>query len=249
MASRPQFLREPTFLRVKRSHKVFKIVFTAAPNSGNRTSSQKAGFIYKGEYFNSITHLVGASFAVVGASVLITLSAATEDPWKIASVSIYGVVLFLLYLASTLFHSFQGRPKAIFAKLDHLAIYLLIAGSYTPFALVSLRGPLGWWIFGINWGLAIFGILYELFLSHRSRIPSFVTYMVMGWMALIAAQPLYIALGLAGMLWLAIGGLFYTIGFVFYAYDDRIQHFHGIWHLFVLAGSICHYFCIALYVI
>jgi hemolysin III len=206
-------------------------------------------FIYKGERFNSISHLIGVIFAVAGASSLITLAAITHDFWKILSTAVYGAVLILLYTSSTLYHSFKGRAKEIFQKIDHIAIYLLIAGSYTPFALVSLRGPWGWWLFGINWTLAVLGITYELTLSHKTRIPSLITYLVMGWLVVVALKPLSETLSPQGMGWLVAGGLFYTGGVGFYVFDSKIKHFHGIWHLFVLGGSICHYICIAAYLI
>ncbi|MFV8256350.1 PAQR family membrane homeostasis protein TrhA [Bdellovibrio bacteriovorus] len=205
--------------------------------------------MYHGERFNSITHLVGAALSVAGTSVLITLATVTGDIWKIVATSVYGGMLVLLYTISTLYHSFQGRSKQIFQKLDHIAIYLLIAGTYTPFTLITLRGPWGWWLFGINWTLALVGIIYELTLSHRTRIPSLIIYVLMGWLVVVAMKPLTAALPSAGIFWLALGGLLYTGGIGFFLYDEKVKHFHGIWHLFVLGGSACQYFCILLYLI
>ncbi len=205
--------------------------------------------MYYGERFNSISHLVGAGLAVIGATLLITLSAMTGDPWKIVSFSVYGVILLCLYLASTLFHSFRGRAKQIWCKFDHCSIYLLIAGSYTPFALVSLRGAWGWSLFGVVWGLAIFGIVQELWLAQGKRILSMVLYVLMGWLIVIAIRPLLDVLGYEGFLWLLAGGIAYTVGIIFYVNDNRWRHAHGIWHLFVLAGSGIHFGTMLLYVL
>ena len=205
--------------------------------------------MYYGERFNSISHLVGAGLAVAGAALLIVLSAMTGDPWKIVSFSIYGVVLLFLYLASTLFHSLSGRAKQIWCKYDHCSIYLLIAGSYAPFALVSLRGAWGWSLFGVVWGLAIFGIIQEIWLARGKRILSMVLYVLMGWLIVIAIRPLLDVVGRDGFLWLLAGGIAYTLGIVFYVNDSRWRHAHGIWHLFVLAGSVIHFITMLLYVL
>ena len=204
--------------------------------------------MYHGERFNAYTHLVGALLALAGAVVLVVLGAMKQDAWKIVSFAIYGASLVMLYSASTLYHSTRGRLKAFFRKLDHTAIYLLIAGSYTPFTLVTLRGPWGWWLFGVIWGLALLGILQEFWLGKRTRVLSLIIYVLMGWIALVAAMPLVDTLSLAGFAWLAAGGLAYTAGIVFYAYDKKFTHWHGIWHLFVIAGSALHYCAILFYV-
>ena len=204
--------------------------------------------MYYGERFNSISHLAGAALATVGAVALIVLAAIAGDPWKIISFSIYGAMLISLYLASTLYHSLRGRAKKIWCKFDHCAIYLLIAGSYTPFALVSLRGPWGWSLFGAVWALALFGIVQEIWLAKGHRILSLVIYVLMGWLAVVATVPLVQALSWEGFLWLAAGGLIYTIGIVFYVFDEKWRHGHGVWHLFVLGGSVCHYFTVVSYV-
>ncbi|TKR53704.1 hemolysin III family protein [Allopusillimonas ginsengisoli] len=197
--------------------------------------------MYYGEKFNSISHLVGAALAAVGAVILIVIASLTGDPWKIISFSIYGVMLLSLYLTSTLYHSLRGRAKRIWCKFDHCAIYLLIAGSYTPFALVSLRGPWGWTLFSAVWSLAILGIVQEIWLAKGLRILSLVLYVLMGWLAVVAVGPLINALSWDGFVWLAAGGLFYTVGIIFYATDEKWRYGHGVWHLFVLGGSACHY--------
>lgn len=206
--------------------------------------------MYHGERFNSISHLVGAALAVVGTVVLIVIAALDGDPWKIISFSIFGSTLSFLYIISTLYHSIRGPSKRIFQKLDHIAIYLLIAGSYTPFTLVTLNGTLGWVLFSIVWGVALLGIVQELWLAdaNGARILSVVLYLIMGWLAVIAFVPLLNALKPEGVAWLIAGGVLYTAGIVFYALDERLRHAHGIWHLFVLGGSVTHYFTVLIFV-
>ena len=198
---------------------------------------------------NGYSHLVGALLALAGSIVLIVLGSMTGDVWKIVSFAIYGTTLVLLYSFSTLYHSTRGRAKAVFRELDHDSIYLLIAGTYTPFALVSLRGYLGWSLFGAIWGLAAVGIAQEFWLGKGKRKLSLAIYLLMGWVALVAAIPLIDALTLGGFAWIAAGGLVYTAGVVFYVYDRKFAHWHGIWHLFVIGGSVLHYFAIALHVL
>ena len=205
--------------------------------------------MYYGEKFNAVTHLIGAVLALAGSIVLIVLAVQGGDPWKVVSVSIYGATLVLLYSFSTLYHSLRGRAKDILRELDHHSIYLLIAGTYTPFCLVTLRGSWGWSLFGTVWGLALLGSLQELRKDSGARILSVVIYVVMGWVALAALIPLLHALGPAGFAWLAAGGLFYTIGIIFYALDARLKHAHGVWHLFVIAGSATHYVAVLNYVL
>jgi hemolysin III len=204
--------------------------------------------MYYGERFNGITHLMGAVLAAAGTAVLVVLAARLGDPWKIVSFSIYGFMLFALYALSTLYHSTRGKLKRVFQKLDHCSIYLLIAGTYTPFTLVTLRGAWGWSLFGVIWGLAALGIAQEAWLGKGARVVSVVIYVLMGWLSVIAIRPLIAALTPAGFAWLAAGGLFYTGGIIFYALDAKLRHGHGIWHLFVLAGSASHYLAILLYV-
>jgi hemolysin III len=204
--------------------------------------------MYYGERFNSISHLVGAALAVAGAALLVVLAARLGDPWKIVSFSVYGTMLVALYVFSTLYHSVRGRAKDVLRKFDHCSIYLLIAGSYTPFMLVSLRGAWGWSLLGVVWGLALFGILQEIWLAKGARVLSLVIYVLMGWLALVAVSPLWQALTPTGFAWLVAGGACYTVGIFFYATDHKVRHGHGLWHLFVLAGSTCHFFTVLLYV-
>ena len=204
--------------------------------------------MYRGERFNGFTHLAGAGLAVAGSVVLIVGAAQLADPWRIVSFSIYGAMLVTLYLFSTLYHSVRGRAKQVLRKFDHCAIYLLIAGTYTPFALVSLRGAWGWSLFGSVWGLALVGIAQEIWLARGARWLSLVIYVLMGWLALVAVVPLWLVLTPAGFGWLAAGGALYTGGIVFYANDHKLRHGHGVWHLFVLAGSACHFFTVFRYV-
>lgn len=204
--------------------------------------------MYKGERLNSITHLVGAAMATAGLVVLVVLGAHDGDSWKIVSFSIYGTTLLLLFVFSTLYHSVQGNAKKIFRKLDHHAIYLLIAGTYTPFTLVTLRGDSGWSLFGAVWGLAILGILLDSLPRKGRRILPLVIYLTMGWLGLIALNSLLQALPLEGVVLVVAGGVFYTTGIVFYALDYRLRHAHGVWHLFVLVGSVTHYIAVVLYV-
>jgi len=202
-----------------------------------------------GERLNSLTHLVGAMLSVAALVSLVILGAHDHDAYKIVSFAVYGAMLCALYTVSTLYHSVRGqRLKAVLQKCDHAAIYLLIAGSYTPFALVTLRGPWGWSLFGVNWGLAALGIVQELTLGRRTRVLSMALYVVMGWLALIAVVPLLDALPAAGVAWLLAGGVIYSAGIYFFVNDERIRHGHGIWHLFVLAGSACQFVSIAGYV-
>jgi len=205
--------------------------------------------MYHGEKFNAWSHLIGAVLAAIGALWLLALASSTGDLWKIVAVAIYGVTLILLYSISTLYHSMRGPAKRVMQKLDHLSIYLLIAGSYTPFGLVTLRGPWGWSLFGIVWSLAVIGMLQEIKPRSEARVLSLIIYAVMGWIVLVAVKPLIAALGMTGFTWLAAGGVLYTVGIIFFAYDSRFRHWHGIWHLFVMAGSLLHFVAILFYVL
>lgn len=205
--------------------------------------------MYYGERFNAWTHLAGTALALAGALWLLISAINSGDPWKIVSVIVYGSTLVLLYAISTIYHSTPGRLKRTMRKLDHLSIYFLIAGSYTPFCLITLRGAWGWSLFGVVWSLAAIGIFVEIFQKAGPRILSVVLYAVMGWAVLAAIKPLLTHLGPAGFFWLAGGGVLYTLGIVFYAFDKRFRHWHGIWHLFVLAGSTFHFIAIRFYVI
>lgn len=205
--------------------------------------------MYHGEKFNAWTHLVGALLALGGAVWLLVLAAAGGDWLKIFAIVVYGTTLVLLYSISTIYHSVRGRAKRVLRKLDHLSIYLLIAGSYTPFCLITLRGPWGWSLFGIVWTLALIGMLQEIKPRSEARVMSLVIYAVMGWIVLVAVNPLLASLGSAGFVWLAAGGVLYTVGIIFFVFDERFRHWHGIWHLFVIAGSLMHFIAILFYVL
>jgi hemolysin III len=204
--------------------------------------------MYPGERFNSITHLVGLALALIGSAVAVTLAAQSGGATKIAAVSVYGGMLVVLYLSSTLYHSLRGKATKVFHVFDHCAIYLLIAGTYTPFTLTVLRGAWGWWLFGIVWTLALLGVAKDVFLHGRYRVVSVVLYLLMGWLVVAAFGPLQRALPTPALLLLGAGGLVYTVGVVFFALSKRVVHMHGVWHLFVIAGSVCHYFAVVRYV-
>ena len=194
-----------------------------------------------GERFNSITHLIGTALAVSGSAVLISHAALDGDPWKIVSFSVFGAMLVVLYAVSTLYHAISAeRAKVVLRRLDHCAIYLLIAGTYTPFTLVTLRGALGWALFGTIWALAAYGIV-RAWRDRSDSDPAVWPYLLMGWLGSVAVLPLIARLGAEGMLWLAAGGALYTAGILFFVNDTRWPHAHGIWHLFVMAGSAAHF--------
>jgi len=197
--------------------------------------------MHYGEKFNSITHLAAAAIALSAVTALIVFASLKGDPLKIVSFSIYGFTLFSLFLVSTFYHSFKGKFKKFFRRLDHYSIYLLIAGTYTPFTLVLLRGPWGWTIFGVIWMLAIMGIVYEVSVHRGPRIIPVILYIVMGWLIMIGIKPLSLVMPPLGITLLVIGGICYTVGVLFYLMDNKRLHFHGIWHLLVIAGSVCHF--------
>ncbi len=197
--------------------------------------------MHEGERFNSISHLIGAIFALTGLVLLVVMSSLQGDPWKIVSFSIYGTTLLLVYLNSALYHSLQGRPKTLFQRLDHLSIYLLIAGTYTPLTLITLRGGWGWSLFGVIWGLALLGLILEFLLTTHKKPITLGIYATMGWLVVFAIQPLWKSLPGPGLVTLVIGGVFYTVGIYFYVSKGKIPHSHGIWHLFVIAGSFFHF--------
>jgi hemolysin III len=197
---------------------------------------------------NSITHGIGAALAIAGAIYLIAAST-RGTVWDVVSCSVFAVTLVLVYICSTLYHSLvRTRARHVFHILDHSAIYLLIAGTYTPFTLVTLRGPWGWTLFGVEWTLAIAGVIFKSFAVGRFQVASALVYLAQGWFVVVALGPLVHSLGWHGLLWLGAGGVAYTLGIVFFALD-RIRYFHALWHLFVLAGSIAHYFAILFYVV
>ena len=201
------------------------------------------------EIANSVTHGIGTLMAIAGLVLLVVFAAIYGNVWHIVSFSIYGTTLVLLYLSSTLYHSAQEpRRKYIFRIIDHSAIYLLIAGTYTPFILVTLQGTRGWVMFGIIWFMALAGILYKVFFINRHVIISTLFYLVMGWMILFSIGELFRKLPENGFILLGAGGLAYTLGMLFYAGRERLL-MHAVWHLFVLGGSICHFFSILFYVL
>lgn len=201
------------------------------------------------EIANSITHGLGVLLSIVGLVVLVYLAATRGDVWHIVSSSIFGATLILLYLSSTLYHSITApRAKEVLRLLDHVAIYLLIAGTYTPFLLVNLRGPWGWSVFSLVWGIALTGIILKISPLGQKRGLSLTLYLVLGWIILIAIKPLLIFLDPAGIRLLVAGGLAYTGGVIFYGWKS-LPYNHAIWHLFVLAGSCFHFFAVLFYVI
>ena len=203
----------------------------------------------KEETLNAITHGVGTFLAIIGLVVLVVAAYHSNSTWHLISFLIYGVSLVLLYMASTLYHSFSNEKlKDLFKIIDHSAIYLLIAGTYTPFALVTLDGQLGWNVFAIVWAIAAVGIVFQIFFVKRFKLFSTICYILMGWLAVFVIQPMAEALPAAGLYWLIGGGLFYTVGSVFYLYR-RIPYNHAIWHFFVLAGSVSHFIAVLLYVL
>lgn len=204
--------------------------------------------MYPGERFNSITHLVGSALALIGTSVAVTLAAISGGAAKITAVAIYGAMMFLAYLSSTLYHSLRGPAKNVFHVFDHCAIYLLIAGTYTPLTLTVLRGAVGWTLFAIVWTLAAAGIAKDAILPGRHRWLSVVLYVLMGWLVIFAFEPLKHVLPSPGVVLLIAGGIIYTGGLAFYALSGRVAHMHGVWHLCVLGGSICHYLAVVRYV-
>lgn len=207
--------------------------------------------MYYSEKFNSITHLVGAVLAIMGLGALITVAVQQQDILLFTGFLTFGLTLVMLYSVSTLYHSFKNPfVKKVFQRLDHIAIYLLIAGTYTPFMLVSLIEGNGMWILVSVWGLAIIGIMLELSLKNRIEVLQIVIYLTMGWLVVIDFDALKETLPEMGIYLLTAGGLAYTIGVIFYilGHKQLLKHSHGIWHLFVLAGSIFHFFAIIIYV-
>jgi hemolysin III len=202
--------------------------------------------MYQGERFNSISHLVGATFALVGGAVLVTSAAIGGEVGKIVSYTVYAVTLFTLYLSSTLYHSIPGQAKLILRVLDHQAIYLLIAGTYTPFIVVAVEGDMQWWMLGSIWAMAVFGIILDALPRRGTRILPVILYLAMGWFCVLFPESFLAALSPESLAWLIAGGTFYTSGVAFYALDSRYPWCHGVWHVFVLAGSVSHYFAILL---
>lgn len=201
------------------------------------------------EIFNAVTHGAGIALSIAGLAVLVTMSAIYGDAWKVTASAIYGTSMIVLYSASTLYHSFKNpRIKKLLNMCDHISIYYLIAGTYTPFVLVNLRGPWGWTIFGVIWSCAIAGTVLKLIYGDRFRKISTILYLCMGWVILIAAKPLSMNMEIGGLILLAAGGLFYSLGVIFYKWKS-LPFNHGIWHLFVLGGTACHFFAVLYFVI
>jgi hemolysin III len=194
------------------------------------------------EIANSVTHGAGLIASLAAVPALVLAAASRQDPWQMVGGVVFGITLVLLYLASTLYHALPVcRAKHVFRVVDHAAIYLLIAGTYTPFTLGPLRGPWGWTLFGIVWGLALLGIVAKLTVGFRFPRLSTLLYLGMGWMVVIAIQPLVSNVSPAGLAWLAAGGACYTGGVAFYVTDTRLRYGHALWHVFVVAGSACHF--------
>lgn len=205
-------------------------------------------FTKREEIAHSITHGIGAILSVAGLVLLIVFSSLSGNPWKIVSVTIFGITMLLMYLSSTIVHSLPvGKWKDIFQIFDHSSIYLFIAGTYTPFLLVHLRSGIGWTLFGVIWGIAIVGIIFKVFFVKRFLILSTIFYILMGWLIVLVWEPLNQTVHNNGIMLLVIGGILYTIGTIFFIWR-KIPYHHVIWHLFVLAGSICHFFAIFYYV-
>ncbi|MGE5345546.1 MAG: PAQR family membrane homeostasis protein TrhA [Acidithiobacillales bacterium] len=202
------------------------------------------------EIANAVTHGVGAGIFAAGAALLVTMAALRGDARHVVACSVYAATLVLFYTISTLYHAVRGpRVKRVFRILDHAAIYLLIAGTYTPFVLVTLRGAWGWSLFGLVWGLAVLGIVFKSLWTGRLPVLSTALYVVMGWCIVVAWKPLVAALPPGGVAWLVAGGLVYSAGVVFYALDRSFHWAHPVWHVFVLAASACHFIAVLLYVV
>jgi hemolysin III len=199
------------------------------------------------EIANSVTHGVGWLLSTAALVFLVAVAVAAGDAWRVTAASVYGATLVLLYATSTLYHALPGRRvKAVFQRLDHAAIYLLIAGTYTPFVLGPLRGVWGWSLFGVVWGLAALGVVLKSVFGARLGVLSTAVYLVMGWLVVIAATPLAQRVPSAGLRWLVAGGVLYTAGVIFFAWE-RLRYAHAVWHLFVLAGSAAHFCAVVNY--
>ena len=208
-----------------------------------------AGYSFKEEIAHSVSHGIGLLLSVIGLATLIVYSSQYGDRWHIVSSSIYGATLIALYTSSTLYHAVTIPDlKKVLQRIDHAAIFLLIAGTYTPFTLVNLRGGWGWTLFGMVWSIAIAGMIMELIVKQRFKRISIGLYLGLGWLVMIAIEPMIANVDMSGLILLLVGGLFYSLGVIFYVWKTLVYH-HAIWHLFVLAGSAFHFFAIFLYVI
>jgi len=198
---------------------------------------------------NSVTHGVGIALSVTGTIILVALASARGSTWHVVSCAVYGATLVLLYVSSTLYHALPGRRvKHVFRIFDHSSIYLLIAGTYTPFTLVNLRGGWGWTLFGTVWCLAVCGVVFKSLWVDLFPVMSTAVYIAMGWLVVLGIKPLLATVSWKGLLWLVAGGLFYTTGVFFFA-SKKLRYSHAIWHVFVLAGSVCHYCAVLLHVL
>jgi len=209
----------------------------------------ETSYTVKEEIAHALTHGLGTILSIAGLCILVVYSVLNGTMWHVVSSSIYGATLIILYSASTFYHgATNAKMKTIFQQVDHAAIYLLIAGTYTPFTLGPLRGNWGWTLFGIVWAIAIFGIIAQFVNLPKVKKFSLLLYIVMGWMVVIAAKPLYTHIELGGLALLIGGGVFYSLGIIFYVWK-KLNYNHAIWHLFVMAGSILHFFSVLYYVI
>ncbi len=214
------------------------------PDSKRKKRKQSLGE----EIANSISHGFGLIAVIVGIPFLIVHAARNSDAGFIVGASIFSASMVLLYLASTLYHAFPpGKYKRRFRVIEHSMIYVLIAGTYTPITFGVLRGALGWTIFGIVWGLAMIGVILKIFCMSAHYIVNTGLYLLMGWLVVIAIEPLFARMTTAGLVWLIAGGIAYTIGVAFYATDSKLRYGHFIWHLFVITGTVCHYFVVLWY--
>ena len=201
------------------------------------------------ELAHAVTHGAGAILSIAGLSWMLFLSIEAADPWRIVASTVYGLSLVALFLASTIYHSFHKSPnRPLFKLLDHCAIYILIAGTYTPFLVIAMRTSMAWWLFGAIWTLATAGVITKLYFRHRFQKFSLASYLLMGWLVVIAAPQIADAIGPDGMVWLVAGGLAYTIGALFYMRKSMLYS-HAIWHVFVLIGGICHFLAVVWYVL
>lgn len=223
------------------------ISMTSDSDQKNQSQSLVNRYSLGEEIFNSVSHGIGALLSIAALVILVAYASIKGDPWRIVSFSIYGFTLFFLYLSSTLYHSiFHEKTKRIFRVFDHVSIYLLIAGSYTPLTLISMRGTWGWILFSVVWALAIVGIIIKIVSFEKMKFLSIATYITMGWIVVIAIKPM-LAMTPSGFFpWLLGSGLFYTIGIIFYVWK-KLPFNHGIWHLFVMGGSTVYFFGVLFY--
>ena len=200
------------------------------------------------EIANSITHGIGAALSIAGLVAIVAVAALDRPAWQVVACAIYGTSLVLMYVSSTMYHALTNeRAKRVFKILDHSSIYLLIAGTYTPFTLITLRGPWGWSLFAVVWGLCVCGVVFKSLWIGRLKVASTVVYLLMGWCVVVAIRPLLAALPWTGFMWMLAGGLCYTAGVAFYVSSGKFAH--SVWHLFVMAGSLCQYWAVFHYVL